>query len=359
MKFIVFAGGTGKRFWPASRKSAPKQFMNVIGDKPLVKQRIDLLLKSFPAEDIFLSTGKQYEKEVREILSELPAENFILEPEMRDTGPAVALAVSHIYHKFGNVPTSIQWSDHQIKDSEVFIETLKHAENLLLEKEKDKIIFISVPARFPSPHRGYIHFDKEINLFPHNISLRKFIEFNEKPTVEVAKQYMESGFYGWNPGYWNLNPETYLNILKTSDPKCYEVCKEIAESNFSQEALTKFTTIEKISADYQVAEYVKPEEALVLYAELGWSDVGEWIALKETLQSSDESIVTFGNVIDLDSKDSIIYNYDDSKLVSTINLEGMVIVNTKDAVAIFKKEDNTKLKEYLKKLEDQGYSQYL
>src|SRR6185369_15390466 len=126
-----------------------------------------------------------------------------------------------------------------------------------------------------------------------------------------------------------------------------------------KDGVDEFAKLEKISADYTFAELVQPNEALCMYTDFGWSDVGEWIALKEALQDSDEANVIKGNVVDMGSTDSIIHNYDDSKLVATINLEGFVVVNTKDAVAIFKKTDNTKLKEYLKKLEEEGFTSFL
>lgn len=360
MKVVIFAGGTGKRFWPVSRKDSPKQFSPLISGKPLLRLRIELLLKQFKPEDIFISTGKRYEKEATEIAPELPKRNIILEPEMRDTGPAVTLAVSYINNLYPGEIISIQWSDHIIKQEDVFTQALIESEKQLKDSENTGVVFITVPARFPSPHRGYIHFGEEINGYSDNLKLYEFIQFKEKPSKEVAQEYIDDGSYGWNPGYWTLRPEFYLQKMKEYNNKVHDICNAVVESSWGQSELEDFKTLEKDSADYMFAENVKQDEAEVMYTDMGWSDVGEWIALKEALQTSNEANVTKGNVIDLGSKDSLIYNLEgDKKLVATVGLEGMIVVNTGDVLAIFHKEDNKRLKEFLKDLEDDGKEEYL
>lgn len=173
MKIILFAGGTGKRFWPVSRKKSPKQFLPIVNDKPLIRLRFETLILGFNPEDIFISTGVQYEKEVKEILPELPERNFILEPEMRDTGPAVSLAVAYVTKLYPNEVLSIQWTDHLIKKPEVFIDALKQSEKSI--QSDNKVALVTVPARFPSPHLGYINFGNKLqDLIPGELSLVKF-----------------------------------------------------------------------------------------------------------------------------------------------------------------------------------------
>jgi len=358
MKIIIFAGGSGKRFWPSSRKNAPKQFLNVTGDKPLVRVAFERLLTGFESKDIFLSTGRKFEREVKQILPEIPEGNFILEPDMRDTGPAVTLAVSFVHAKFPKEVIGIIWTDHLIKDIPTFIANLKEAEKLV--KETNRMIFIVAPARFASVHHGYIQFGTVYkDLFQSNIKCLAFKQFEEKPSQEVADQYFASGTYGWNLGYWFFYGENYLKKVSKTNNEIYSVCQDVVNSNFSEESKEKFSNLEKIAADYIFAEKVFPTEALVLLTEMGWSDVGEWIALKEALASSPKDNVIKGNVYDMGSKDSIIHNYEDDKLIATIGLKGFVVVNTKDVVAIFKKEDNAKLKDYLKKFEGTELEKYL
>jgi mannose-1-phosphate guanylyltransferase len=156
-----------------------------------------------------------------------------------------------------------------------------------------------------------------------------------------------------------INPQYYLKTVKAVDGNTFTICKEVIDTDFSKESCDKFSNLEKISADYLFAENVKAKDAVALLADIGWSDVGEWASLKEALQETEEDNVFRGKLEDLGSSDSIIYNLDDSKLISTIGLKGMVVVNTKDVIAIFPKEENNRLKEFLNKLNDKHKGKYL
>jgi len=359
MKVIMFAGGTGKRFWPASRKNNPKQFQAIIDNKPLIKLKYEYLRLGFKPEDIFISTGAEYESEVREIISELPYENFIFEPTMRDNGPAILYATAIIHKRFPNEVISTQWVDHYVKYPELFAKALIHAEEMV--RKEDKTVIIGVPARFPSPHLGYIKFGSKIKSLDdqQKLNLYEFIKFVEKPTVEIAIDYIKSGDYAWNPGYFVTTTTKLMEKYKVNAPDIYNKIMAMSDANFSEESKKEYLNLEKISFDYIFAENLEPEEALVLNVDMGWSDVGEWIALKETLEDSKESNVSVGEGFDMNSKDTIIYNTEEGKLVATIGLEGMIVVNTPDVVAVFHKNDNTKLKEFLKKLEEGGLANFL
>jgi len=359
MKVIMFAGGTGKRFWPVSRKNNPKQFQPIIENKPLILLKYEYLRLGFDAKDIFLSTGIEYEKEVKSILKELPEQNFIFEPQMRDTGPAVLYAVMHVNKLYPHEIVSTQWVDHYIKDPNLFIKALKDAEKLVIENNKS--IIVGVPARFPSPHRGYIKFGKKIKAIDgeSKITLCEFIRFVEKPTLEVAKEYLRSGDYVWNPGYFVTKAEYIFEKYSKFAQTTFNLIKEIADNNFKKEIQSKYNKVEKISFDYIFAENLSHDEALVLNTDMGWNDVGEWIALKETLEKSKDDNVSIGNNIDLGSEDTMIYNSEKHKMIATIGLKGMIVVNTPDVVAVFHKDDNVRLKEFLKKLEEGNIKEYL
>lgn len=357
MKIILFAGGTGKRFWPVSRIKSPKQFLPIVNDKPLLRLRYEILRKGYRAEDIFISTGDRYRNEVTKMIPEIPKENFIFEPEMKDTGPAVTYAVGYVSMLHPNEVISIQWTDHLIKKEDVFLDALKESEQIV--KKEHKVALLAVPARFASPHRGYIHMGAEIKSVNKDISEHDFVEFVEKPSKKVAEKYLEDAHYAWNPGYWTLSAEKFMETLKSSRPDFLKAIQEIQELKFSKESDKKFNGLEKTSADYIFAEKLQKEDAIVLLAEMGWSDVGEWIAFKEALAESLESNLVKGKSFDMDSKDTLIFNTEDTKLVATIGLNGMVVVNTRDVVAVFHKDDNTRIKEFIKKLEEEGLQEYL
>jgi len=359
MKIIIFAGGTGKRFWPASRKHTPKQFLPVIDDKPLIRLKYDYLRLGYPPEDIFLDTGRQYEKEVRQILPELPTENFIFEPDMRDTGPAIAYAATYVARRFPDASVSLQWSDHYIKKPTVFIHALQEAEKYI--RQDPKMVIICEQPRFASPHRGYVKFGRKLKSLDvtDQLVLSEFVRFVEKPTLEVAQQYLQSGDYAWNLGYFVAPIQFILDKYAQFAPHIYQTVQKIADQDFAGSAQTEFSQLEKNSFDYLIAENLNPDETRVINTNMGWYDVGEWISLKETLEKDTDDTVTHGNVVDVDSKDSLIYNYDDQKLVATINLKEMIVVNTPDVVAIFHKDDNDKIKQFLNKLENPEHEKYL
>lgn len=343
MKIIIFAGGSGTRFWPASRVDTPKQFQDVIGNKPLVRLKYEYLSLGFKPSDIFLSTGLKYKKEVEKILPELPKQNFIYEKVMRDTGPAILYATQYVKNLYGDCVISLQWADHFIKKPKTFVELLQKGEQIV---EKDgKTIVVGVPMRYASPHRGHIKNGDVIKSLDEDgdIILADFKKFVEKPTIQVANQYIKSGDYTWNTGYFITKPSLVYKKYKKFAPEIY---KCIVKNNSKG-----FENLEKNSFDYIFAENLNKSEAKVIIAKIGWSDVGEWVSLKEALEKSSSEVVKKGKVVDFESKDCLVYNYTNNKLVATIGLKDLIVVNTKDVVAVFPKDKNGDIKKLLKQLE--------
>jgi len=359
MKIIILCGGTGKRFWPKSRKSSPKQFLSIVDNKPLVRLMFGYLSSGFSPHDIFISTGNIYKKEIKKILPEIPEENFIFEPESKDTGPAVLLATSYVSSKFPNEEIAILWSDHYLKHPDIFVKTLKEAS--LIVKETKKTVAIGVPARFPTPNRGYINFGKKLKSLDleNKINLVEFINFKEKPSLEIAKQYVESGAFSWNPGYCITCASNIFGAYQKYAKETYNIISQIKNEGFSNKALKLYLGVEKKSFDYIFNENLLPNNTYLINSDMGWSDVGEWIAYKEALEITNEANVLVGNCIDLNSKDTLVYNDQKNKIVATVGLDGMIVVNTKDAIAVFHKDNNPKLKELLKLMEEKNLSKYL
>lgn len=357
MKIIIFAGGTGKRFWPLSRKKSPKQFLPIIDHKPMLQMKYDYLRLGFAPEDIYVSTGIQYEQEVASILPELPPDHFIFEPSMRDTGPAVVYATAYVHRRHPDEVVSIQWSDHYIQEPNIFIEALNEAERIV--QETGKTVNIAEPARFPSELLGYIKIGKKIQAISQsNLVLCEFEQFVEKPTQAVAKEYLQSGDYAWNLGYFVTTPSTIFNKYQLFAPQMYDYILRLQNNNFDQATIEMYRELPKTAFDYIFAENLNPDEAYVLKTKMGWSDLGAWNQLKEALQTTIQANVTKGNQIDLNSKNCLIYNFDDQKLVTTLNLRDLIVVNTKDVIAIFPQEDNGKIKKLLELVEAHSEDQF-
>lgn len=352
MKIVVFAGGVGTRLWPLSRKNSPKQFEQIIGDKSTLQLAIDRLSPDFKPEDIYVSTGKKYKDIIFNQLPQIPKENFIFEPEMRDVGPAVGLALALIGKNYPNVPVAILWSDHFVKKERRLREVLKMAEGLV-RKNPSSIIFIGQRARFANQNLGWIEFgDKKAEI--RDTKVFHFKRLIYRPKLEEAESYLKADNFAWNPGYFVTTPKFMLSQFKEFTPDLYQGLMAIQKSKGtderSEEVLNRiYPNFEKISFDNAILERVDPKYALVIAADLGWSDIGAWEALKEALEVSSNQNVTKGKVLINDSEDNLLFNYTDQLAVG-IDLKGMIVINTDDVLLICNKNSVPKIKKLVESL---------
>lgn len=351
MKVIIFAGGVGTRLWPLSRKNTPKQFEKIVGDKSTLQLAVDRLQPDFKYEDIYISTGEKYESVVKSLLPQIPAENFIFEPEMRDVGPAVGVAVAIVGKKHPKEPIAIIWSDHFVKKERRFREVLDFAEKLVLKNE-DSIIFIGQRARFANQNLGWIEFGEEVD----EIRKTKVFRFKKliyRPTLEEAEKFLESGNFAWNPGYFVTTSKFLLSQYEKFAPSIFkgiiEIQNSVGSQNFSEVLKSTYPRFEKVSFDNAILEKVDEKHVSVIAADLGWSDVGAWEALKEALQVSTNENVTRGKILIEDSNDNLVFNYTD-QLVVGIDLSKMIVINTDDVLLICSKESVPKIKKLVENL---------
>ncbi len=351
MKIVIFAGGVGTRLWPLSRKHTPKQFEKIIGEKSTLQLAVHRLVPDFDFEDIYISTGKKYVDIVKDQLPEIPQENIIGEPIMRDVGPAVGLVASILFKRFSDEPMAILWSDHLVKKEELFKKALKTAEELIV-KNPAKIIFIGQKPRFASQNLGYISFGKEIekvNDFP----LYEFKGFKYKPDLETAIKYLADGHHAWNLGYFVTTPKFLLGEYEKLAPEVYEKLMNISISygtdRFENVIDEVYPTIEKIHFDNAILEKLKNEDAYVISENIEWSDIGAWEALKEALSEKEDENATKGKVMLEDSRDSLVFSYTDQLTVG-IDLDDMLVVNTHDVTLVCPKSSVPKIKKLVESL---------
>lgn len=351
MKIVVFAGGVGSRLWPLSRKNTPKQFEKVVDDKSMLQISISKVFPDFQWSDIYISTNKQYEPILRKQFPEIPEGNLIFEPAMRDVGPAVGLAMANFTKKFPDEQIAILWGDHIVKKDAEFRHALKAA-GKLVEKNPEKIVFVGQKPRFASVNLGYIEFGNEVEE-EGGIPVYEFKGFKYRPDEELAKKFTESGKYSWNLGYFVTTPKLLWSMYEKFAPDLYQKLKNISDSVDSsdyEEILNEvYPTIEKISFDNAILENLDTSDALVLSVDIGWSDIGAWEALKEALAVSEEDNVTKGNVELIDTKDSLVFNFN-GQLVVGIDLNGMLVINTGDVLLVCPKNSVPKIKKYVENL---------
>ena len=351
MKIVVFAGGVGTRLWPLSRKNSPKQFEKILGDKSTLQLAVDRLRPDFAFSDIYIATGKRYENIVRKQLSQIPSQNFIFEPEVRDVGPAVGMAMSIIGKDNPTIPIAILWSDHFVKKERRFREVLHFAEDLV-RKNHNSLILIGQRARFANQNLGWIKFGSQVK----EIRGTKVFEFKKliyRPTLIEAEQFLEDDNYAWNPGYFVTTPAFLLSQFKKFTPALWDGLIKIQKAtnqNDLNDAINKiYPTFEKISFDNAILEKIDPKHVFVIAADLGWSDVGAWEALKEALEVSSSENVTKGKVMLEDSRDCLVFNYT-NQLTVGIDLSEMLVINTDDVVLVCPKTSVPKIKKLVESL---------
>lgn len=352
MKAIIFAGGVGTRLWPLSRKKSPKQFEKIVGDKSTLQLAASRLLPDFSFEDIYVSTGKAYAHIVGKQLPKVPSQQIIGEPEVRDVGPAVGLMSAILKKESPLEPMVILWSDHLVKKEKLFRKLLVAAGDVV-SKDPQKIVFVSQKPRFASENLGWISYGDKVEISD-GVPFHSFVDFQYRPDAETAQKYLTSGHHAWNLGYFVTTPSFLWSQYERFAPNLATGIQKIANAygtpDFESVLNEIYPTLEKISFDNAILEKMDAKDAFVVTENIEWSDIGAWEALKEALETSEDKNVTQGKVMLTDVKDTLVYNYTD-QLVATIDLDGIMIVNTKDVLLICKKTSVPKVKKLVEGLQ--------
>ncbi len=351
MKVVIFAGGVGTRLWPLSRKHTPKQFEKIIGERSTLQLAYDRVSPIFHPEDVFISSGDRYRDVLYSQIPEIPRENFILEPEMRDVGAAVGLVTS-IFQKISpNEPFIILWSDHLVKNEALFRSILVAAGKVLTE-DQNKIVFIGQRSRFASQNLGWIEFGEKLKSVD-GIDLFEFKSLHYRPDIEKAEDFHTSSKHAWNPGYFGTTPDFLMSLYKKYAPEMHDSLMQIQEAwgtdRYEHVLKEVFPTLEKISFDNLILERITENDGFVVGADLGWSDIGAWEALKEALAEGEDENVTRGKVMLESSTDSLVFNYTDQMIVG-IDLKDKLVINTEDVLLICPKESVPKIKKLVESL---------
>lgn len=361
MKVVVFSGGAGTRMWPLSRAEMPKQFQSLVGDRSLFQQMIDMVLTGFDPKDVYVLTGDHYLDLVKKQVPKIPEENIIGEPEMRDTLAAVSFACAYLSKKFpGETMAAIWGADHIVREKETFVKALKTAEKVA--KEKNVIAKVDVHPTFPSVHLGYIQVGEKVDEVD-GFDVLEFVRHVEKPDFQTAQKFLESGEYLWNTGYFVWPLAKIMDLFAKYVPEAYESLQKIQNAVGSKEEneviKNEYQKIPKMMIDKALFEKLGKEDQLELTAVLGWTDVGAWNVLKDELAESEEAHVVRGEHIDLDSVDCLIYQTNEGKVVATIGLESMIVVDTSDALLICPKARSQDVKKIVQELKETEKTKYL
>lgn len=353
MKAVIFAGGTGTRLWPMSRTKSPKQFRNFIDEKTMFQLAVDRLVPEFSFTDIYVATGLAYKDDLVSQVPDLIEENVILEPVVRDVGPAVGLIASIFAKHSPDEPLAILWGgDHLVRDEAKYRSMLFAGEEYI-KKNPEKIVFFGQKPRFATTNLGWITIGDQLESI-RGIDSYSFKGWKYRPDPETANSYFASKNHVWNPGYFLVTASHLWHLFELHAPSLFKKLQMIQASldtpDYNAVLNEIYPTLQRVSFDNAVIEHVDTHDAIVLVDDFGWSDVGAWEQLKEALQDSRNANVTRGNVMLKDSQDTLVFNYEDEKTIVGIDLNDFVVVNTPDVILVTKKTSVSKIKTLVESL---------
>ena len=347
---IILSGGSGTRLWPLSRKLHPKQFINLVNETTLFQDTILRLPKDVAEPLIICNEEHRFlaAEQLRAIGKK--TKGIILEPEGRNTAPAVALAALQFINKGEDPILLVLSADHLIKNIEAFHQSITIASNLA---ENNKLITFGVVPNKAETGYGYI--EANINNTDDYYSIKSF---TEKPSQKNAKKYLDSGNYLWNSGMFMFKASVFLSELEKFEPEILSACKKSCttkniDSDFIRINNDAFHQCPNESIDYAVMEHTK--NGVVVPLDANWSDVGSWSSLWDIKTKDSNDNVSKGDVFLEDVKNT--YTYSSNRLVSVIGVSNLVIVDTQDALLVADKQQTHNIKKIVAKLNNDKRSE--
>jgi mannose-1-phosphate guanylyltransferase len=345
---IIMAGGKGTRFWPLSRSKKPKQLLPLINKKSLLENTIDRIKNIFKTKDIHVVTGQDISPFVKKALSSYKNINIVKEPLGRNTAPCIGyMAFKLSYYKGPDNIMLIMPADHLISNNKKFKKLIELG--IKTASKEDKLVTIGVKPR--SPHTGYGYIEKLSKLKNNSDKIFSVKKFHEKPNLAKAKKYYSSTNHLWNSGIFIVKAGLIKQGIKEHMPKLYSGLNDISKSFGKKDELSKFNKLfPKLPAesiDYGLIE--KLDQILTIESDIDWNDIGSWGSLSSNTN----------NVIAMSSKNNIIHSAKNEKLIVTIGINELIIVDTPDVLFISKKEDDQKVKQIVEILKKKKMKAYL
>lgn len=339
---LIMAGGRGERFWPKSRVSLPKQFLSLTDDKQtMIQLTVNRILPLVEMEDIYIVANKIYKDLILQQLPNIPAQNILCEPAAKNTAPCIGLGAMYISKKYDDATMFVLPSDHLIKNTDAFLNTLNNACKLACAGPN--LVTLGITPTYPETGYGYIKYNLSSKYLT-GYSVERFVE---KPSIELATQYLAERSYLWNSGMFVWNISTILNTMKQLIPDTYQNLLKIKSAiGTNYEAKTLHDTFIKCkseSIDYAIMEHAS--NIFTIPGNFGWDDVGSWLALERHNVADTYNNIKRGNVISLDTHNCIIEG--NQRLIATIGIENLIIVDTEDSLLICSKDKCNNIKELL------------
>ena len=342
---VIMAGGIGSRFWPMSTPEYPKQFVDVLGTgKTMIQMTVERFAPLCPVDNFWVVTGKDYVHIVKEQLPELPEENILAEPAMRNTAPCIAYACWKIRQKDPYANVVVTPADALVQDVERFRKVIGVA--LDFTAGGKRIVTVGITPTRPETGYGYI----AAGQVEGNGPLFKVDSFCEKPVLQVAREYLAAGNYFWNAGIFVWNIDTITDSLRTFTPDLAAKMDQMAQAfgTPTEEAVIEdvFPTCEKISIDYAVME--KASYIYTIPGDFGWSDVGTWGSLRALLPHDEDGNAVVGDNVHLNGCSGCIVHAPGASSLVLQGLEGYVVVERNGRMLICRLSEEQRIKDFEK-----------
>ena len=356
---IIMAGGRGERFWPISREATPKQLITLLGKRSFLQQAVDRVRPLVPKQNILVITNAVQAAAVRKQLPELPADNIVAEPVGRDTCAAITLGAAIVGARSTTATMAVLPADHVIPDEKKFQQVL--ADSLDLASRGQVIVTIGIQPTGPETGYGYIRHDAAALPTPagvqrHKTRFHKAEQFVEKPALEKAIEYVNSGSYRWNAGMFVWSFVTVTNALEKHQPDLNAACHRwFQAASKGPKALSRilakeYPEIRKISVDYALME--KAQNVVVADGAFDWDDLGAWPALARHVRQDESGNAAVGQLIHVDAARNVVYDARKKHRtpITLVGVKDSIIVLADDSTLIAAKAEAQKIKELVKKL---------
>jgi len=361
---LFMAGGSGTRLWPLSRENNPKQLHCLVGEKSLMTQTIERISPLINAKDVWIVTNESYAERISGHSPSVPKEQIITEPFALGTNLAVGLGAIHIAKNDSDAVIVVGWADSYIGNEANFLAALQRAEALACESDG---VILAVNPTYPATSYGYI--ETGVAVPGHNGAFR-IARFEEKPNADRAKDFCATGSHFWNPGISVWKVSTLLSLIRRFKPDHYNALRYVAEAigtlNLNQRMKEAFTDLDPIAIDHAIFE--KAENMATIPVDLDWNDIGSWSAIYDVQSNKDKkdcldnfctghSNVSRGSVVSIDTERCLIFGQ--KRLIATLGISDLVIVETDDAILIVHKDKTDRLKELHSQVKILAGAQYL
>ncbi len=356
---IIMAGGTGTRFWPASRNATPKQMLPLVGKSSMLRQTVGRLEGLVPHDQTLIVTNERLVDPIQEEIPSLPATCLVGEPCKRDTAPCIGLAALLVSRNDPDATMAVMPADHVIRSTDRFQKAIKQAAEMV-DRKPQQIVTFGIRPNYAAEIFGYIQRGAKIDFTGAVAPTYTVKSFEEKPDAATATQYLASGDYYWNSGIFIWKAKTILDALAERQPKMLDHLQKINDAWGTDEQAAvlerEFTAIEGISIDYAVME--NAQDVAVIEAPFDWDDLGSWRSLSRLLGTNKDENTIVGKHLGVATSNSVIRS-DDDHLVVTVGMKDCIVVHTPDATLVANKHDEESIREVVKELEARGWTEHL